>query len=133
MPGKARVHELAKELGLESKALLGWLNDNGEFVKSASSTIEPPVARKVREAFPAKPESAAAAPAKKAPAKKAAAKAAPAAPAPEVEAPAASIPAPETSIPPRPAAAPGPRPGNNPFTSSPDDGTPSMPPRPAAP
>ncbi|MCU1603026.1 MAG: infB, partial [Frankiales bacterium] len=50
MPGKARVHELAKELGMESKALLSWLNDNGEFVKSASSTIEPPVARKVREA-----------------------------------------------------------------------------------
>ena len=53
MPGKARVHELAKELGLESKALLSWLKENGEFVKSASSTIEPPVARKVREAFPA--------------------------------------------------------------------------------
>ncbi|MDX6218951.1 MAG: translation initiation factor, partial [Frankiales bacterium] len=53
MPGKARVHELAKELGMESKSLLSWLNDHGEFVKSASSTIEPPVARKVREAFPA--------------------------------------------------------------------------------
>ena len=51
MPGKARVHELAKELGLESKALLAWLKENGEVVKSASSTIEPPVARKVREAF----------------------------------------------------------------------------------
>ncbi|MCW2674735.1 MAG: translation initiation factor, partial [Frankiales bacterium] len=75
MPGKARVHELAKELGMESKALLSWLNDNGEFVKSASSTIEPPVARKVREAFPAQAAAAAAAPApaKKAPAKKAAA------------------------------------------------------------
>ncbi|MCW2585252.1 MAG: hypothetical protein JWN55_768, partial [Frankiales bacterium] len=35
MPGKARVHELAKELGLESKALLSWLKENGEFVKSA--------------------------------------------------------------------------------------------------
>ncbi|MCW2608159.1 MAG: infB, partial [Frankiales bacterium] len=42
MPGKARVHELAKELGLESKAVLSWLKDNGEFVKSASSTIEAP-------------------------------------------------------------------------------------------
>ena len=39
MPGKARVHELAKELGLESKNVLSWLKDNGEFVKSASSTI----------------------------------------------------------------------------------------------
>ena len=61
MPGKARVHELAKELGLESKALLAWLKDNGEFVKSASSTIEPPVARKVREAFLAQAAAAAAA------------------------------------------------------------------------
>ena len=71
MPGKARVHELAKELGLESKALLSWLKENGEFVKSASSTIEPPVARKVREAFPAQAAAAAAAPAAPAPAKKA--------------------------------------------------------------
>ncbi|MGB8651982.1 MAG: translation initiation factor IF-2 N-terminal domain-containing protein, partial [Mycobacteriales bacterium] len=76
MPGKARVHELAKELGLESKALLAWLKENGEFVKSASSTIEPPVARKVREAFPAQAAAAAAAPAP-APAKKAAPKPAP--------------------------------------------------------
>ena len=66
MPGKARVHELAKELGLESKNVLSWLKDNGEFVKSASSTIEAPVARKLREAFPAAP--AAAAPAAAAPA-----------------------------------------------------------------
>ena len=68
MPGKARVHELAKELGMDSKTVLSWLKDNGEFVKSASSTVEAPVARKLREAFPA------AAPAAPAPAKKAAAK-----------------------------------------------------------
>ena len=61
MPGKARVHELAKELGLESKDLLVWLKNNGEFVKSASSTIEAPVARKVREAHPAEAAAAAAA------------------------------------------------------------------------
>ena len=53
MPGKARVHELAKELGMDSKTVLSWLKDNGEFVKSASSTVEAPVARKLREAFPA--------------------------------------------------------------------------------
>ena len=130
MPGKARVHELAKELGLESKSLLTWLKDNGEFVKSASSTIEAPVARKVREAFPAAP----AAPAPAAPSAPASAPAAgpeaqapisPAAPAPAVTAPA--VPG---GMPSRPA--PGPRPGNNPFTS-PADGTPGMPPRPAAP
>ena len=36
---KVRVYELAKELGLESKALVSWLKDNGEFVRSASSTV----------------------------------------------------------------------------------------------
>ncbi|HEU0132816.1 MAG TPA: translation initiation factor IF-2 N-terminal domain-containing protein, partial [Mycobacteriales bacterium] len=55
-----RVYELAKELGLESKALVSWLKDNGEFVRSASSTVEMPVERKVRAAFPdAAPASAA--------------------------------------------------------------------------
>jgi translation initiation factor IF-2 len=40
---KTRVHELAKELGVESKIVLEKLKEMGEFVKSASSTIEPPV------------------------------------------------------------------------------------------
>ena len=52
MAGKPRVHELARELGVESKVVLAKLKDLGEFVKSASSTVEPPVARKLREAFP---------------------------------------------------------------------------------
>ena len=52
MAGKARVHELAKELGVESKVVLAKLKEMGEFVKSASSTIEPPVARRLKEAFP---------------------------------------------------------------------------------
>ncbi len=167
MPGKARVHELAKELGLESKAVLSWLKDNGEFVKSASSTIEAPVARKLREAFPgaapaapapAKPaaapaaapaspqQPAAAAPAAPAapaglparpgapmpgPARPAAAQA-PAAQAPAAQAPAAQAPAaPAPAMPARPA--PGPRPGNNPFSSPADTPAVAMPPRPAAP
>ena len=46
---KVRVYELAKELGLESKDLLKKLNDMGEFVRSASSTIEPPVVRRLNE------------------------------------------------------------------------------------
>ena len=50
---KVRVYELAKELGVESKTLLNHLKDQGEFVRSASSTIEPPVVRKIRETFPA--------------------------------------------------------------------------------
>ncbi len=51
MAGKARVHELAKELGVSSKDVLARLNDQGEFVKSASSTVEAPVARRLRESF----------------------------------------------------------------------------------
>ncbi|PTA46933.1 translation initiation factor IF-2 [Micromonospora sp. RP3T] len=51
MAGKARVHELAKELGVESKTVLAKLKEMGEFVKSASSTVEAPVARRLRNAF----------------------------------------------------------------------------------
>ncbi|WP_341719612.1 translation initiation factor IF-2 [Micromonospora sp. FIMYZ51] len=51
MAGKARVHELAKELGVESKTVLAKLKEMGEFVKSASSTVEAPVARRLRSAF----------------------------------------------------------------------------------
>src|SRR6476646_10379180 len=46
--GKPRVHELAKELGVESKTVLAKLQEMGEYVKSASSTIEAPVARRLR-------------------------------------------------------------------------------------
>jgi translation initiation factor IF-2 len=49
--GKPRVHELAKELGVTSKIVLDKLKEQGEFVKSASSTVEAPVARRLREAF----------------------------------------------------------------------------------
>ena len=48
---KPRVHELAKELGLDSKTVLSALTDMGEYVRSVSSTIEPPVARRLRERF----------------------------------------------------------------------------------
>ncbi|MFY9334454.1 MAG: translation initiation factor IF-2 N-terminal domain-containing protein, partial [Mycobacterium sp.] len=51
MAGKARVHELAKELGVTSKEVLARLSEQGEFVKSASSTVEAPVARRLRAAF----------------------------------------------------------------------------------
>ena len=50
---KVRVYELAKELGVESKTLLSYLKEKGEFVRSASSTIEPPVVRNIKETFPA--------------------------------------------------------------------------------
>jgi hypothetical protein len=52
--GKPRVHELAKELGLSAKEVLLRLSELGEFVKSASSTVERPVARRLREAYQAK-------------------------------------------------------------------------------
>lgn len=52
MAGKARVHELAKELGVTSKEVLNKLAEQGEYVKSASSTVEAPVARRLRDAFP---------------------------------------------------------------------------------
>lgn len=50
---KPRVHEIASELGVDSKVALAKLKELGEFVKSPSSTIEPPVARKLRAAFAA--------------------------------------------------------------------------------
>ena len=151
------MYELAKEFGLESKEIIAKLEQVGEYVKSASSTIEAPVVRKLHAKFPELKEAAvkAPAPAKKAPAKKAAAKApvetsdeapvevatspvAESAPAP---APAPVEPAPvepEASAPAAPAAPSvpgmrpgprpgGPRPGNNPFST----GSPS--PRPGGP
>ncbi len=113
---KARVYEVAKELGIDSKTALAKLQEMGEFVKSASSTIEAPVARKLRDAYPDAPAEALA---KETSAKKAAAKKAvpspadggpkPAAPevveAPPVEAVPA---APAAQAPPIPAPAPVP-------------------------
>ena len=52
MAGKARVSAIAKELGQSSKDVIAKLQVLGEFVKSASSTIEAPVVRKLRDAFP---------------------------------------------------------------------------------
>ena len=56
---KVRVYELAKEFGVESKAVMAKLQEMGEFVRSASSTIEAPVVRRLKEAFAAQqPEGA---------------------------------------------------------------------------
>ncbi len=55
---KPRVHEIASELGVDSKTALEKLKELGEFVKGPSSSVEPPVARKLRAALQA--ESAAA-------------------------------------------------------------------------
>ncbi|RSM60801.1 translation initiation factor IF-2 [Amycolatopsis sp. WAC 01376] len=132
MPGKARVHELAKELGITSKEVLAKLKEQGEFVKSASSTVEAPVARRLRDAYPSKdgkkksvptpgPRPSPAPPAKPAAPAPAAKQAQPApaakteAPAaPAESAPAASAPAQQPSRPNTPGVRPGPRPGPRP-------------------
>ncbi|WEV78566.1 translation initiation factor IF-2 [Janibacter cremeus] len=113
---KVRVHELAKELGVSSKALLTHLGDMGEFVKSASSTIEAPVVRKVKDNPPEpdpKAKKAAAKPAAKpSPAKPGPAKPAPQAPAAEAPAePSAPAQPSAPAEPSRPAAGPAPTPG----------------------
>ncbi|KUI42456.1 translation initiation factor IF-2 [Mycobacterium sp. IS-1590] len=142
MAGKARVHELAKELGVTSKEVLARLSEQGEFVKSASSTVEAPVARRLRESFgggkkaaekvksdgngsAAAPSTAApaapaksAAPTEPAPAPK---PAAPATEAPAVAPPAAAAAPPATPAAPpsRPGPTPGPRPGPTPGAPKP--------------
>ena len=135
---KVRVYELAKDVGMDSKDVLAKLQEMGEFVRSASSTVEAPVVRKFLEKFPAVATTPKKAPAKKAPAKKAASKKA--APVESVEqvdeiappiAPVIKVSPQEniapTSLPPKPPAAPAARVGNNPFA------TPSAPPRPPRP
>ena len=120
-----RVYDIAKELGIDTKDALAKLEQLGEYVKSGSSTIAPPVAKKLRDAFPnAKPkEEPKAAPAKPV-AEKVEAPAAPTEPKAEPAAPAAPAPAekdskPEGGAPAAPSATPGiPRPGNNPFASA---------------
>ncbi|MCA0296028.1 MAG: translation initiation factor IF-2 [Actinobacteria bacterium] len=89
-----RVYELAKELGLESKELLSTLKGMGEFVRSASSTIEAPVVRKVKEKLASAPAPAAAPAARTAPPA-----ARPAAPAkPQAAEPVAAAPAPAAPV-----------------------------------
>ncbi|GAA3337871.1 hypothetical protein GCM10017714_06690 [Curtobacterium pusillum] len=50
---KPRVHEIASELGVDSKTAMEKLKELGEFVKGPSSSVEPPVARKLRAALQA--------------------------------------------------------------------------------
>ncbi|MFF5705735.1 translation initiation factor IF-2 [Streptomyces sp. NPDC012794] len=118
---KVRVYELAKEFGVESKVVMAKLQELGEFVRSASSTIEAPVVRKLTDALQGpggnagKSAAKPGAPRKAAPAK-------PAAPSPAAAARPAA-PKPGAPVAPKPAAAeapaatpvtpaaPGPRPG----------------------
>ncbi|AXE23254.1 translation initiation factor IF-2 [Streptomyces globosus] len=130
---KVRVYELAKEFGVESKVVMAKLQELGEFVRSASSTIEAPVVRKLtdalqgpggnagksaakpgapRKAAPAKPGvptpgpiARPAAPKPGAPAPKPAAAEAPAAPAPVTPASPGPRPGPKAPAAPKPAPA----------------------------
>ncbi|WP_270889929.1 translation initiation factor IF-2 [Pedococcus sp. 5OH_020] len=110
---KVRVSALAKELGTDSKTLIAHLNSIGEYVKTASSTIEAPVVRKATETFPED--------LKKSPAKKAAATPSPAAPAP---APSAVQNGPATGVRPGPAA---PAPAASPAAAAPVAPAPAAP------
>ncbi|WP_404464647.1 translation initiation factor IF-2 [Micrococcus antarcticus] len=116
---KVRVHELAKELGITSKEALSTLKDLGEFVSSASSTIEPPVVKKLRGAYPGAGKAGGTG------AAKAAAPSAPAAGAPSTSAQGAPTPSPR-----------GPKPGSaapKPGSAAPKPGQAAAPAAPAAP
>ena len=148
---KVRVHELAKQLGMESKEVLAKLQEMGEFVRSASSTVEAPVVRKLVALYPDAKPAEEKKPVKKAAAKKTAASKKTAEVNPELaaelaaelgvdlaalkasrdaekvaqdEAKAASAATPAAPTPATPAA---PRPGNNPFSTG---GAVPRPPRP---
>ncbi len=117
---KIRVYELAQELGYESKVVLAKLQEMGEFVRSASSTIELPVANRLKSALPAKEAKPKKVAAPKKPVEV------------QVETPVEVIePTPTPQIPSTPIPTSvkpaGPRPGNNPFGSQ------TPPPRPPAP
>ncbi|MEI6591040.1 MAG: translation initiation factor IF-2 N-terminal domain-containing protein, partial [Actinomycetes bacterium] len=57
MAGLPRVYDLAKELGIDTNEALAKLKELGEYVKGGSSTVAPPVAKKLRDAYPnAKPK-----------------------------------------------------------------------------
>ncbi|HEV7565924.1 MAG TPA: translation initiation factor IF-2 [Microbacteriaceae bacterium] len=98
MAAKPRVHEVASELGIDSKIALAKLKEMGEFVKGPSSSIEPPVARKLRAALEADGIKVASVSAPKAPAAR------PAPAAPVVAAPSVAESTPEAPAAPTPAA-----------------------------
>ena len=145
---KPRVHEIASELGIDSKKALEKLKEMGQFVKGPSSSIEPPVARRLRAALEAegitpKAKTEAAAPAKAAssgprpsapaPASPTPAEAAPAAEAPQqAAAPAAPAPAAQAPAPQAAAEAPAAQASATPSQARPADGSSNIP-RPGAP
>lgn len=114
---KVRVHELAKELGITSKDAVAKLAELGEFVRSASSTIEAPVVKKLRDAYPGEGG-------KNGAAAKSSAKAA--------EKPSRPAPRPSTSAPTPGPARPAPAPKAAAPTATPGPARPEAPQKPAA-
>ncbi|MEO9324860.1 translation initiation factor IF-2 [Nocardioides sp. C4-1] len=88
---KTRVHELAKEFGVESKFVLEKFKEMGEFVKSASSTVELPAEMRFRKEVGAALKAA-----------------------PETKAAPASSAQPAAPAAPKPTGRPGPKPGPKP-------------------
>ncbi|MFF5854996.1 translation initiation factor IF-2 [Streptomyces sp. NPDC012751] len=143
---KVRVYELAKEFGVESKVVMAKLQELGEFVRSASSTIEAPVVRKLTDAFQGggngrsagKPAPRKAAPRPAAPSPAQAAR--PAAPRPAAPKPPTAPAAPQPAAPAAPAASapsapapgprpvPGPKPAPRPAPAAPEFTAPPAPP-----
>ena len=103
MAGKLRVHELAKELGVTSKELLATLKEQGEFVKTASSTVQPPVVKKMKKHYGVGEQS---------PAESAAGPKTSPQPTPQAG------PKPAAKPGPKPAAKPGPKPGPKPVKNT---------------
>jgi predicted RNA-binding protein with RPS1 domain len=52
---EVRVYHLAQEFGVDSKTVMGELAAMGEFVRSASSSLEAPVVRRLRQRLAAQP------------------------------------------------------------------------------
>ncbi|MFJ3983482.1 translation initiation factor IF-2 N-terminal domain-containing protein [Streptomyces fungicidicus] len=48
---KVRVYELAREFGVEDQVVMARMRELGEVVRSAASTVEAPVARRLKDAF----------------------------------------------------------------------------------
>ncbi|MZE56279.1 translation initiation factor IF-2, partial [Streptomyces sp. SID5770] len=130
---KVRVYELAKEFGVESKVVMAKLQELGEFVRSASSTIEAPVVRKLTDALQGPGGNAGKTAAKPGAPRKAT-------PTPAAPKPAQASPAPSPAQTARPAApkpgaptpAPKPAAAEKPSTPAPAGGRPTPGPKPPA-
>ena len=127
---KTRVSELAKRYNIKSNEVIAKLGEIGEFVKTASSSIELPAVKKFEQQFGAELDSRLK-PAAAAPAEAAATSAATAAPAAPAATAAPAAPAVD-SAPVTPAKSSAPRPGPRPGPKAPVEEPPAPEPEPIA-